>query len=104
MAKFYGSIGFATMVETSPGVYEEQIVERNYCGDINRISSRTQPTNQLNDNVTMSMEFSIVADLYAIKHYHLMRYVKFRDVAWTITSITEQRPRLILSVGGVYNG
>lgn len=104
MAKFYGPIGFVEMVETSPGVHEEMIVERNYCGNVNRIVSRSQTTDQINDNINMSMEFSIVANPYAMDHYHLMRYVKFRGVAWTITSVTEQYPRLILSVGGVYNG
>lgn len=104
MAKFYGLIGFVEQVETAPGVYAEQIVERPYPGDANRITHRSQPAGQLNDNLSMSTEFSIISDPYAIRNFRFMRYVKFKGTAWKITSVAEQYPRLILSVGGVYNG
>lgn len=104
MAKFHGLIGFVEHVDNGSGVHEEKIVERVYYGDANRISHRLQPADQLNDNLYMSMEFSIISDPYAMRNYHLMRYVKFKGTAWKITNVTEQYPRLILSVGGVYNG
>ena len=104
MAKFYGVIGYATTVETKPGVWEEQITERKCYGDLIRNTRRLESSGNLNDNVTINNEISIVADPYAYENFHSMRYVKFMGTAWKITSVDVQYPRLILSVGGVYNG
>lgn len=104
MAKFYGKIGYAETVETRPGIYVEQITEREYSGDANRISRRLQSTDQLNDNINIAHEISIVADPFAYENFHMMRYVEFMGAKWKITNIEVQHPRLILSVGGLYNG
>ena len=104
MAKFYGAIGFAELVETSPGVWKEQITERNYFGDFGRISHRMESSGNINDNINIANEISIVSDPFADQNSHLMRYVEFRGVKWKISSFVVQHPRLILTVGGVYNG
>ncbi len=104
MAKFYGKIGFADTVETAPGVWTEQIVERNYFGDIIRNTRRLQSSDQLNDDINISNEFSIVADPYANNNFHSMRYIEFMGAKWKITNVEDRYPRLILTVGGVYNG
>lgn len=104
MAKFYGSIGFANTEETSPGVYEEVITTRNYYGDVIKTSRKLQATDSLNENVSISNEISIIADPFANGNFHSMRYVEFMGAKWKITDVTIQFPRLILTVGGVYNG
>ena len=105
MAKFYGEIGYAELVETSPGVWKEQIVKRNYYGDLLGNTRKLQAdSDQLNDNINIANEFSIVSDPYADKHFHSMRYVEFAGVKWKITNVKVQPPRLILTAGGVYNG
>ena len=104
MGKFYGSIGYAETVETSPGVWVEQITERKYYGDVNRDSRRLQSANQLNDNITVSSAISIVADPYAYNHFHSMRYVEFMGAKWKISAVEPKPPRLILTLGGLYNG
>lgn len=104
MAKFYGVIGYADTVETAPGIWEEQVTERNYFGDLNRVTGRYQSTNQLNDNLNIANEISIVADPFAYDNFHLMRYVEFMGAKWKITNVEVRYPRLILTVGGVYNG
>lgn len=104
MAKFYGAVGYAELVETRPGVHEEQITERTYYGEIGRNTRRLQSTDQLNDDINIANEISIVADPYAYDHFHKMRYVEFMGAKWKITNVEVQRPRLILTVGGVYNG
>lgn len=104
MAKFFGTIGFNKgAVETSPGVWEQQIVERQYYGDLLRNSRRLQPTDQLNDNINVSNEISIIADPYANTNFHSMRYVEFMGAKWKISNIEVQFPRLILTLGGVWN-
>ncbi len=104
MAKFFGVIGFNEgTVETSPGVWEQQVVERQYYGDLIRNSRRLQSTDQLNDDINISNEISIVADPYANANFHSMRYVEFMGAKWKITNVEVQYPRLILSLGGVWN-
>ena len=104
MAKYYGAIGYAEMVETSPGVHDEQIVERNYYGDIVRNIRNLQTTEHLNDNVNVSNQISIVADPYAIANFHSIRYATFMGAKWKVSSVDVQSPRLLLSLGGLYNG
>ena len=104
MAKWYGAIGYAETSETTPGVWTEQITERNYYGDLTRNTRRLQTADQLNDNINISNEISIVADPYANQNFHSMRYAKFMGTAWKITAVEVQYPRLILTLGGEYNG
>lgn len=104
MAKWYGTIGFAELVETTPGVHTEQITERKYYGDLNRNSRRLQSADQLNDNIIVSNELSVVADPYAEHNFHSIRYVEFMGNKWKITNVEVLRPRLIMTLGGVYNG
>lgn len=104
MGKWYGEIGYEETVQTTPGVWKEQITKRNYYGDVIRNARRLQSANQLNDNVNVSNEISIVADPFAYQNFHSMRYVEFMGTKWKITNVEVQYPRLILELGGVYNG
>ena len=105
MARFYGVIGYVDTVDTGTGVYEEQVItERPYRGDVLRNVRKFEGGESVNDNLTLGNEFSIVADGYAYEHFHLMRYLKWMGARWKISSVEVQRPRLILSIGGVYNG
>ena len=103
MAKFYGPIGYAETVETKPGVWEEQITERMYFGDLVRNTRRLQDSGMLNDNINVANEISIVADPFANENFHSMRYVEFMGAKWKISNVDVQYPRLILSIGGEYN-
>ena len=104
MAKFYGVIGYVETVETSPGVWEEQITERNYYGELVRNTSRFQVSDQVNDNINIANEISVIADPFATQNFHAMRYVEFMGAKWKITNVEVRYPRLILTIGGVYNG
>jgi len=102
MAKFYGPIGYATTVETRPGVWTESITEHSYYGELIRNTRRLQNADQLNDNINVANEISIVADPFANQNFHSMRYVEFMGAKWKISNVEVQYPRLILSIGGVY--
>ena len=104
MAKYYGVIGYAETVETAPGVYEEQITERNYYGELVRNTRRLQTSDQINDNINIANEISIIADPFATQNFHAMRYIEFMGAKWKITNVEVRYPRLILTIGGVYNG
>lgn len=103
MAKYYGKIGYAETVETEPGVWEENIVERSYFGDFVRNTRHLQSSDNLNDNINISNEISIVSDPYANQNFHTMRYLEWMGAKWKITKVEVSYPRLILTVGGVFN-
>lgn len=103
MAKFYGAIGYATTVETSPGIWEENITERMYAGDLGRNTRRLQSGAQVNDDLTIANEISIIADPYAYQNFQAMRYVEFMGTKWKVGNVEVQFPRLILTTGGIYN-
>lgn len=104
MAKFYGKIGFAVLMETAPGVWMENITERYYFGDLLRSSRRLQPTDRVNDDVNISNEISILADAFANDNVNAMRYAIFAGSKWKITDVEILYPRLKLTLGGIYNG
>lgn len=104
MAKFYGIIGYAITKETEPGIYEEVVVENAYYGDVLKDSRRLQERAKVNDDITISNRISIIADPFANNHFHSMRYVEMMGTKWKITDVEVAFPRLILSIGGVYNG
>lgn len=104
MGKWFGKIGYAVTEETTPGVWVEQITERIYYGDIIRNTRRLQTSDKLNDDINVSNEISIVADPFARDNFHAMRYIEFMGTRWKVSSVEVQYPRLILSLGGVYNG
>lgn len=103
MAKFYGKVGFMETEETSPGVWKEQITDRYYYGDVTRNMRRWDSSSNQNDNLNINNEISIVSDPYAVQNFHAIRYVEWMGALWKVSSVDVQYPRLILSIGGVYN-
>ena len=104
MAKFRGKLGYVKTEETAPGVHSEVVTERNCYAEVIRNTKRWESSEHLNDNLNISNQFSIVADNYAYDNVQHIRYITWRGVNWKISSIDIQRPRIIISVGGVYNG
>ena len=104
LAKFYGAIGYALLEESSPGVWIDTIVEKNYRGDIILDQRRFQSSENLNDNINIDNSISILADAYAYENLGFMKYIVWNNVAWKIQSFSINRPRIVLQIGGVYNG
>lgn len=106
MAKFYEIIGFSSGTEEiEPGIWVDSMSERYYYGDIIRTSRKLNQNNNINAEITLDMSISIIADDFALASINKIRYVKWMGSKWQITSIDNtQRPRLILTIGGIYNG
>lgn len=104
MANFKGVVGYAQSTETKPGVFDEVIVERTYRGDILKNNRQLTDGEGVNPNVTLSNSISIVADPYAREHFFAIRFVEWAGVLWTVANTEVQSPRLLLRLGGVYNG
>ena len=104
MAKFSGAIGYALQQETAPGVWTDQVTEKNYRGDVILDQIRWQSTDKVNDNLNIDNSISIIADKYAYQNIGNMKYIIWDGIAWKIQSFRINRPRIILQIGGVYNG
>lgn len=103
MAKWYGVVGYTEMKEVEPGYWEDTITERSYYGDVIRNTRLLQNSGGVNDNINIANQISIVADPFANQNFHAMRYVEWMGTKWKITNVEVQYPRLILTIGGLWN-
>lgn len=104
MTKYCGKIGFAETYEKRPGVWASRIIEKDYTGDVLRNIRRWDASSHQNDDLNVNNSISIIADSYIYEHSYLIKYVTWMGCKWKVTNIEIQYPRLILDVGGVYNG
>lgn len=104
MARFHGRVGYGQQLETSPGIWEDVIVEVTYSGDVIRNSRSFREGENLNNDLSVGNSISIVADAYANEHFFAMRFVEWAGALWTVVDVEVQRPRLLLRLGEVYNG
>lgn len=106
MARFHGVVGYGESKETpkNSGIWVDEIVEVSYTGDVIRNTRKLESGESLNDDITVGNSISIVADQYANEHFFNIKYVQWAGVFWTVSSVEVRTPRLILSLGSVYNG
>lgn len=107
--RFHGAVGYSSsQEETSPGVWNDVIIERSYYGDVIRNSRRLEPPSavppMVNQNVTIENSFAIVGDAHAFGNFMNMKYIVWEGSRWTVTNVEPRRPRLILTVGGLWDG
>jgi hypothetical protein len=105
MTRFSGLVGYVdTPVETAPGVHVESMVELSYKGTVVRNTRRLENGESVNDDISVNNSISIVADAYANEHFHAIRYVRWAGSTWRVVTVDVERPRLLLRLGGKYNG
>lgn len=106
MARFFGEVGYGDSVEnpSDSGVWIDVITEAQYYGDVIRDTRKLDSGESLNDDISVNNSISIVADDFAIAHFFKIKYVRWSGVLWTVTNVEVKNPRLILSLGSVYNG
>lgn len=105
MAKWSGVIGFVDeTTESAPSVYQEEIVERKYYGDVLKNNRRLVTADKVNDDISVQNQLSIVADPYAVNHFYSMKYATFCGAKWKVTDVQVEHPRLTLTLGGLWNG
>lgn len=102
--KFYGKVAYAILTEVIPGKWKETIAEKQYRGDVVRVSRRLQTADKVNDDIRINNEIRILADAFAYQNFQNIRYLIWNGVKWKVESVTVDRPRLVLQIGGEYNG
>lgn len=112
MGRYFGKVGYGITAEkmttdTPPqhtGIFEDTVVEYSYYGDVTNNTSRWTTQDSINDDKTITVTISILADEFAYQNFSRIKYIEFMGEKWKVTSIIPQRPRLILHLGGVWNG
>jgi hypothetical protein len=106
MARFFGEVGYGESIEdpSGSGVWVDEITEVHYYGDVIRDTRKLEPGENLNDNITVSNSISIVADEFAVNNFLKIKYIRWAGTLWTVSNVEVKSPRLILSLGSVYNG
>lgn len=104
MAKYYGVIGFGETAEVTPGEWRDVVTERPYYGDVIRNIRRSSGGDRINPNIIVSNQISVVADAYANETFAAIRYISWMGNLWHVSEVEVEQPRLILTLGGVYEG
>jgi hypothetical protein len=106
--KYSGVVGFGISKEDTgdkEGAWDLDVVEKPYYGDVlNTVQRWDANQDSVIDNMRLTNRISIVADGFAMNHMHTMKYITYEGGRWCISSIEVMRPRLIISLGGVYHG
>lgn len=107
--RYAGTIGFAVPKETSPGVWDDEQIERTYYGDFNRRAKRyvdvgIDSQGQVNSSISLNHEITIVADAFAHENYSNILYAVVSGRKWRVSSVEVRPPRLLLNLTGLYNG
>jgi len=103
MAKAALTLGFAEFVETAPDAWTPSIKEKSYVADVIRDYKQWKPGESINDTIDIQSRFQIVLDDYLQVNQAQLKYVTYGGVKWRVRSINLIRPRIEISVGGVYN-
>lgn len=102
-SKFYDVIGVAqSNVEIRPGVYGDVIVEHKFYGDV-LSNTRQLEGEKVNNDISVGNSISIIGDS-RVSTFHALRYIRWMGTLWIISNVEMKSPRLILRLGGVYNG
>ena len=105
MAKYCGMLGILSQVETAPSVWEPRVIEKMVYGDIVRDNQNNiNKNNQVNDSIKINNQISIIGDPSIYTDLSSLIYVTYAGAKWKITTIEVKPPRLLLSMGEVYNG
>lgn len=102
-------IGFEHTAELdptgNPGVHTENIIARVYYGDVQRdtLSIQQSKFSSVNDDIHIANRISIVADPFAQENFHSIRYAEWMGTKWKVVNVEAAYPRLVLTLGGVYN-
>lgn len=104
MTRFRGPIGINRgVVETAPGIFTPYIDEVVVYGEIRNVGTRWSQQNA-SETVKAQHLLSVVTPEDSDIDFNEVVYVYWKRRKWAVTSIKYARPRVDLTLGGLYNG
>lgn len=104
MSKFAGLVGYVTQEETSPGVWSPVDNPKRMRGDVIRQNVNHQDSGKVNSDIALNHRVSLVGDKYAFDNIYYIKWIELTGLKWEVTSVEIQRPRIIVTLGGLWNG
>lgn len=104
MTKYKGLIGFVSNEEIEPGIWEDVVTEKKYRGEILKNNQHFAVANTTSGELKITNQFSIVGNSYAFDHVSDIRYLEWRGNRWVVDTVDIEYPRLVITIGGLYNG
>ena len=101
--KCSGKIGYARTEETSPGVYQEIIIEKQYYGDVVRNTAQIFDSNTINSSIKLNNSISVLCNNYMSDNLGCVRYLTFKKSKWKVSSMEIKDNRIIFTLGDLYN-
>ncbi len=104
MAKFWGTIGINRgAIEGEPGILTPNIEEVQVAGNM-RLEGARWRNHELGDSVTARHVLSIVTLEDSTINFAEAVYISWQNQKWSVVAIKYIRPRIELTLGGLYNG
>lgn len=106
MPKCSGIIGYALAVETRPGVWSEGMTDKPYIGEIVKDNRRIVDQGEINGSIRVNNNISIISNKFMLDNMSYMRYLTSSTMGkskWKISSVDIVPPRIIITLGGLYN-
>lgn len=104
MTRFYGMVGYGVPGELVGGVWTDTITERAFNGRVLDVITSNEQSDKVNDDIRVRHRISILADAYLLENFSQIKYVNWMGTRWQAETVEVNRPRLVISLGGVYNG
>lgn len=105
--KFSGLVGYCWSKEGTgdrEGIWEDVVKERPHFGDVLQYNPRWDAGKDVLDDQRLLNKISIVADAFMWENVSNLKYVIWQGARWEVAAVEVLRPRLILTLGGVYHG
>lgn len=98
-------VGIKTQaVNTSPGIFEDIIVESKVSGDMEYKPIRWSVDELAQDSARLNHTFSFISRGSVSVDFSSAVYVVWQGKKWTVSSISYPSPRIKFTLGGLYNG
>lgn len=104
-SRWHGKIGFGVTQEVRKGVWKNVIEERTYYGNISSVRKTSESQSySTNDDLQINAKISVLLDGYLSLNCASIRYAEYMGALWKVKEVSPDtdRPRLFLTLGGVY--
>lgn len=96
-------VGYVNQKETSPGVWSPVETFTTMKGNVIRQNASNRDGDKMNDDISLDHRVSLLGDAYAFDNYYNLKWIQIEGRKWEISSVEIERPRIIVSLGGLWN-